>query len=93
VLTIQPVVKAYPNPWRVDRHSPPMYFQGVPPNATLIIFTLSMHWVKSIQSATDPYQWDLTNDAGQPVASGFYFYVVKTGNDLQTVTGKIAVIR
>ena len=47
------------------------------PDSTLKIFTLSMHWVKSeTGGGASPLTWNLTNDAGQRVASGYYFFLV-----------------
>jgi len=37
--------------------------------------------------------WDLTNDASEKVASGYYFYLVTTPDARQTVKGKIGVIQ
>jgi len=91
-LTIIPVVKAFPNPWRADRHTGiPITFDGLLPNSTVKIFNLAAHWVKTLPAGTST--WDLKNDAGQMVASGYYLFLSTTGNANQTSHGKIAVIR
>jgi flagellar hook assembly protein FlgD len=59
----------------------------------LRIFTLSGHWVRTIETTTGTIQWDRKNDAGQFVASGYYFFVATTGDDSQTVKGKLAIIK
>ncbi len=91
-VTIIPIVKAYPNPWRADRHSGiPITFDGLLPNATLKIFNLAAHWIRTLPAGSNT--WDLKNDAGQMVASGYYFFLATTGNSNQTTHGEIAVIR
>lgn len=86
------MVRVFPNPWRADRHTGVnLTFDGLLPNSTVKIFNLAAHWVKTLPVGT--FTWDLTNDTGQTVASGYYFYLVTTGNDKQTSHGKIAIIR
>jgi hypothetical protein len=93
-LTVIPDVRAYPNPWRVDRHAgASMTFDNMALNSTIKIFTLAAHWVRSISAPAGTAAWDLTNDDGQRVASGYYFYVVTTNDDRQTVRGKIGIIK
>jgi len=36
-------------------------------------------------------RWDLTNEEGEPVASGVYLYTIHSGEDV--VRGKLAVMR
>jgi hypothetical protein len=92
-LTIIPVVRAYPNPWRSDRHTGvPITFDGLLANSTVKIFNLAAHWVKTLPPASGTVTWDRTNDAGQTVASGYYFYIVTGRTDQQTATGKLAII-
>jgi hypothetical protein len=94
LLTVIPVVRAYPNPWRADRHTGlGITFDGLLPNSTVKIFNLAAHWVRTLPLASGSAVWDRTNDAGQTVASGYYFYLVTTGNDRQTVHGKFAIIK
>jgi len=91
-LTIIPVVRVFPNPWRADRHTGVnLTFDGILPNSTIKIFNLAAHWIKTLPVGTST--WDLTNDQGQKVASGYYFYLVKSRDDKQTVEGKLAIIR
>jgi hypothetical protein len=86
-------VRVFPSPWRVDRHEgTPLTWDGLAPGSKINIFTISGHWVKAVEAPSGVAVWDLTNDDGQPVASGYYLYVVKQGtaSDKQ---GKFAVIR
>ncbi len=91
-VTIIPIVKAFPNPWRVDRHAGlNITFDGMLPNATLKIFNVAAHWVRTLPTGANT--WDLKNDAGQTVASGYYYFLSTTGNENQKSRGTIAIIR
>ncbi len=94
VLTVLPVIRVYPNPWRVDRHSGSLItLNGLAASSTIKIYTLSGHWIKTLPPASGVATWDVKNDVGESVASGYYFYVVTTVNSRQTVRGKIAIIQ
>lgn len=85
-------VREYPNPWRSDRpNNGHITFDQLPPSSTVKIFTISAHWVKTLDATGGSVQWDLTNDAGDPVASGFYIYLI-TSNGGKT-HGTLAIIR
>lgn len=87
-------VRAYPNPWRSDRHSGHgVTFDHLSGRVTVKIFTVSAEHVKTLVSdAGNPAMWDLTNDSGANVASGLYLYLV-TNDAGAHATGKVAVIR
>lgn len=86
-------VLPYPNPWHTRKHAGmPMTFGNLTAQAQVKIFTVSGHWVKSIDAVGGLATWDLTNDAGQNVASGLYIYVV-TNNAGDRARGQIAVVR
>jgi len=94
LLSVRPAVRVFPNPWRADRPDGSVItFDNLAPGSTVKIFTLSAHWVKTIPAAGASTTWDLTNDAGEKVASGYYFYWVSVPNDAQDVQGKLAIIR
>jgi hypothetical protein len=85
--------KVYPSPWRVSQHpTEPIHFDGVRPGATIKIFTLSSRWVKTISATSTHETWNLTNDAGEAVASGYYLYLVTTPTG-ERARGKLAIIR
>jgi hypothetical protein len=86
-------VRAYPNPWRNDRHAgTQVTLANVPPGTTAKIFTVSAHLVKNLpESSNGILTWDLTNNSGENVASGLYIYLLKAGGE--TARGKLAVIR
>jgi hypothetical protein len=92
-LTILPSIKVFPNPWRADRHTGGITFDGLPPNSKLKIFTLSGQWVRELTPTNGTVLWDRTNDVGQSVASGYYFYIVKASDDQQTSSGKLAILK
>jgi hypothetical protein len=85
--------RAFPNPWTADRHrGAPMTFDRVTPEATVKIFTVSAEWIKSINAGPGGAIWDLTNDAGEPVASGYYIYLI-TDPEGHKTKGKVAVVK
>jgi hypothetical protein len=85
-------VRVFPNPWRADHPTAGITFDQMTPNSTVKIFTISAHFVKSLAAPDGKVTWDLTNDAGNKVASGLYLYLV-TDTHNGRVRGKLAVIR
>ena len=86
-------VRVFPNPWRSDRNaSRPMTFDGLTPGATVNIFTVSGHHVKTVTAGTGSAVWDLTNESGSRVASGYYLYLA-TDAAGHLGRGKFAIIR
>ncbi len=82
----------YPNPFRVKtalNHE--LKFANIPAGSTIEIRTMSALLVKSIATSTTYAAWDGTNDNGQAVAPGVYFYLVSGGG--QTSRGTIVLIR
>jgi len=85
-------MREYPNPWRVDRHrGKDITFDRLPLNSTVQIYTLSAHWVKTLDASSGTALWDLTNDAGEAVASGYYIYLVTHSQGKSR--GTLAIIR
>jgi hypothetical protein len=85
-------VRAYPNPWRVDRDGARVVtFDRLPQNSGVKIFSLSGQLVKTISAIADTATWDLRSDSGDQVASGIYIYLI-TADSLR-LRGKLAVIR
>ena len=88
-----PEPRVFPNPWRADRHrDAPVTFDRLSPNSTVKIYTVSAHWVKTLQPAGPRAEWDLRQDTGQNVASGIYLYLI-TDDHGNKVSGKLTVIR
>ncbi len=86
--------KAYPNPWRVDRHAGMFVtFAGIPVGTHVKIFTIAAHLVKDITAdSSGQALWDRTNSSGEAVASGIYIYLLidPQGNH---ASGKLAIIK
>jgi hypothetical protein len=86
-------VRVYPNPWRVDKYSiPQVTFDRLPLGSIVKIFTLSGRFVKRLTAPAETALWDLTNDAGDTVASGLYIYVVTDSKGNRT-RGKLTLIK
>jgi len=85
--------RVYPNPWRADIHSGRLItFDHLSPASTVKIFTLSAHWVKTLDAPGGSASWDLTDGSGQAAASGFYIYLITDSRDNKS-RGKLAIIR
>jgi hypothetical protein len=85
-------VKVYPNPWRSDRFSGDLTFSGLTGQATVKIFTVSAHHVKTLNTAGGSVPWDLRNEDGQKVASGIYLYLITDVQGRQA-RGQFAIIK
>jgi hypothetical protein len=87
-------VRVFPNPWRVDRHAGlKVTIDGLPAQSEIRFFTLSGRWVKTVSVPGGGIGgWDLTNDAGESVASGFYLYLIEAPGS-ERKHGTLAVIR
>jgi hypothetical protein len=88
------IVKVFPNPWRANLHGGrPVTFDNMTAGSTIKIFTIAAQWVKTLTAdGSGKAAWDLTNDSGQAVASGSYFYLI-TNAQGQKTRGHLAVIR
>ena len=85
-------VRAMPNPWRSDRHSgSSITFDNLLAGATIKIFTISGHAVRTLTASGSSVAWDRTNESGERVASGVYLYV--TSYQGQSKSGKLAIIK
>ncbi len=86
-------VRAYPNPWRVDKHAnTSIKFDNMPAGSTVKIFTVSAEEVRKLSAdSSGSAQWDRMNVSGERVASGVYIYLVidPSGNE---TSGKLAII-
>jgi hypothetical protein len=84
--------RVYPNPWRANQHAGlPITIKPLPPNSTVKIFTMSAELVRTLDASGDTVLWDLVNNVGQAVASGFYVYLATDANDQKR--GLIGIIR
>ncbi len=93
-------VNVFPNPYfglntkEVNKYNKFVTFNHLPPKATLSIINLAGVRVKKlVKDDTEQFmKWDLTNEAGLPVASGMYVIYVDMGS-LGTKILKFAVIQ
>ncbi len=87
-------VKAFPNPWRSDKHANiSIKFDNMPAASVIKIFTVSAHEVKQLSAdSIGSALWDRTNESGESVASGVYIYLVIDPQGNQT-SGKLAIIK
>jgi len=85
-------VRVHPNPWRANVHGGQVItFDELPADSTIKIFTASAHWVRTLSAPAGSATWDLKNDSGDNVASGYYIYLVT--NPQGKSRGILAVIR
>lgn len=96
-----------PNPYRP--HDPEftkrglpagIYFKNLPPKWKIEIYSILGEKVIEFTSTSvgasptaGHVVWDARNEDNQPVASGYYLYVVTDLSTQQRVTGKVAIIR
>jgi hypothetical protein len=94
VITALSGAKAYPNPWRSDKHANlTIKFDGMPAASLIKIFTISGREVKQLNAdSTGTASWDRTNDSGDFVASGVYIYLIIDPQGDET-SGKLAIIK
>lgn len=84
-------VIVYPNPYIASKHNR-VYFKEITEHSIIKIFTLAGELVKEIRVSKTPAEWDVKNEAGNPVASGIYLYLI-TDTQGHKAIGKIGVIR
>jgi len=85
-------INIYPNPFRPSLGHTGVNFTNLPADAGIQLYTITGEKVQSLSSsATGTAFWDGRNESGQPVASGIYFAVVKSGSAKSIL--KVAVQR
>ncbi len=82
--------KVGPNPWTAGKDTGGINFYGVS-EKEVKIFTVAGKFVRRVQPAAGVANWDLTNDHGEQVAAGLYFYLTDAVGSHQR--GTLAVIR
>jgi len=86
-------IQVFPNPWRKDRHGgTPVVFEGLTANATVKIFSVSGHLVRTLGPASGRVSWDLRTESGQEAASGLYLFLVVDSQGARS-RGRLAVLR
>jgi hypothetical protein len=86
---------AYPVPYKPSVHKNGITFSNLSSVGTIKIFTVNGELVKTLSyqdSNSGSLTWNpVTNDAGDPLASDVYIYLIE--NDEQKKTGKLLVVR
>jgi len=85
-------VRVYPNPWRSDRHTREITFDGLSLGATVKIFNTAGHLVRELTPSGTTARWDRKNSSGDTVASGIYIFLIKDalGGERR---GKLAIVK
>jgi hypothetical protein len=94
-------INVFPNPYygvnseELNKYNRFVTFNHLPANATIRVFNLAGVQVKTmVKSGGDQFQrWDLSNDAGLPVASGLYIAYIDMPDLGTTKILKFAVIQ
>ncbi len=85
--------RVFPNPWRADTHAGiALTVDQLTPGSEVRIYTMSGRWVRTISAPAGVGHWDLTDDAGQRVASGIYLYLISDTQGRRR-SGSFAVVR
>ncbi|MEW6750702.1 MAG: S8 family serine peptidase [Candidatus Latescibacterota bacterium] len=84
-------VRPFPNPYRPA--SGPLTFAYLTPQAAVRIYDASGQLVRALgeEDGDGGIAWDGANQAGEPLASGIYYYVVVGAG--QRVRGRLALVR
>lgn len=86
-----PAERVFPNPWRADRHNGrPVVFDQLGPGSEVRIFTASGRWIRTLSAPAGSVSWELTDETGGSVASGFYIYRITGG---RSARGKLLLIK
>lgn len=82
----------YPVPFKPAAGHTAITFTGLTRAARVRIYTVSGELVRTLDKndSGETLGWDVKNSRGENVASGVYFYIVKSGS--QTAKGKLMVI-
>ena len=96
-LPVDPVgemnrLKAYPNPFRSDRHDQ-IVIEGLSDQTTIRILTTDGQLIQQIENRGGTASWNGKDARGEQVASGVYVIVALSPDGKDRGVGKIVVIR
>ncbi len=83
----------YPVPFKPSAGHTAIRFQDLTADVSIKIYTIAGELVREIRKSdnNDYIDWDVRNSRGEPLASGVFIYVIKSGGS--TKKGKLMVIR
>jgi hypothetical protein len=84
-------IKVYPNPFKPTAGHTEVKFINLPSAAVVKIFNIEGAIIKTLQEKGGEAKWDVKDNQGNNMSSGFYLYLIETERKRQT--GKIVVIR
>ncbi len=84
---------AYPVPFEPSQGHTSIYFTNLAQSAVIQIYSMTGHQVRTLYESDGDaqYAWDARDEEGRPVASGVYYYVIKSATDKKT--GRLMIIR
>lgn len=84
---------AFPNPFKPSDGHTTVTFTDLGSVSTIKVFNLTGDLVKTIieTDGDGVATWNVKNEAGGDLASGLYYYVIRSGNDVKK--GKLVIIR
>lgn len=88
---VSPSVKVYPNPFKPTLGHSEVKFVNLPSGASVRIFYIDGEIVRMLREKDGKANWDVKDDEGEKVSSGFYLYHIET--DRERYSGKIVIIR
>lgn len=84
---------AFPNPYKAPIHQNKITFTNLTFRVTIRIYTISGELVRTLYKGdnTDDLVWNVRGENGQKLASGLYFYFIKSENSIKK--GKLVIIQ
>jgi hypothetical protein len=86
-----PSIKVYPNPFKPSAGHREIVFANLPSGAVVKIFHIEGRTIRALQEKSGEAKWNVEDDQGEKVSSGYYLYRIESEKERQT--GKIVIIR
>jgi len=88
---VSPTIKVCPNPFKPAAGHTEVRFINLPSGAVVKIFHIEGAIIRTLQEEGGEAKWDVKDNEGNNVSSGFYLYRIES--DKKRQTGKIVIIR
>jgi len=88
---VSPSIKVYPNPFKPSAGHTEVTFVNLPSGASVKIFHIEGSIITTLKENGGEAKWDVRDNEGREVSSGFYLYRIESEKEHQT--GKIVIIR